>query len=380
MDRFDDKELKAVEEVLLTGELSRFFANFRGGKYVQLFEQEFASYIGSKHAISVSNGTVSLEIALLAMGIKHGHEIITTPLSFVSTGTAILRVGAKPVFVDVEHDTLNIDPDLIEQAITKRTRIILPVSLNGFPVKMSAINEIAKKHALLVLEDAAQALGASIGGRKIGTIGHVGSFSFQESKTITTAGEGGMIVTDDDAIADRVMHIRNHGNVYGTMSDVVCTNARLTEMQAAFGLIQLHKLDFFNKIHKQNAEYFLKHLKPPFYSVWKNLKAWHTRRYRLSHYLIPVVAPDINREHFLRFCQETGLSKGVPGQNIGYWRRLITDVPIFKRYDNGPFPNAEWARDNVYLFDIHRWNKNKRDMQKALHRLNSYKDAEINKE
>lgn len=696
MDRFDIREQEAVTKVIASGELSRFFTSFRGGKYVQEFEQAFADYLGVNHAVSVSNGTVSLEIALQAMGIKRGQEVITTPLSFIATGTAILRVGAKPVFVDVEPESLCIDPDKIEEAITKHTRAIIPVSLNGMPCfaantliatlqglisisnlydsqlkyvigykngklvsskiygisktfctgsifivqtdnavtratgehpfwirgkgwvrakslkkemllsvlpnntydsndektivdfergadterdlsdsivfsgnyekiakiqmaadkrqgsrdgskrvlrlkeqncrneaiscsssvsrwldrwrrndfhisrkkilsaktcnleheftdgcflegfefqrnreneekvrpiatenmlclckdricsssdaatssslftlqegampvshrfhivsannafehtkhpgtahylhenlslewekiisisqvpfigyvynimtntdnyfannalvhncRMYAINSIAQEHNLLVLEDAAQALGASIDRQKIGSYGNAGSFSFQESKTISTLGEGGMIVTDDLQIAERARNIRNHGNVYGTMRDATCTNARMTEAAAAFGIVQLQKLDQFNKLHKQNGEYFLTHLKPPFGSVWKYPTL---NGYKLSYYLLPVAASQINRERFIQYTKDCGLSKGVPGSNVGYWKRLITDVPIFSRYNNHSYPNAEWAQKNVYLFDIHRW-RSLDPVKKALQQTLAY--------
>jgi dTDP-4-amino-4,6-dideoxygalactose transaminase len=381
MDRFDESELEAVKEVIRSGELSRFFTDFSGGRYVQAFEEDFAKYLGVEHAISVCNGTVSLEIALQAMGIKRGQEVITTPLSFIATGTAILRVGAKPVFVDIDKSTLNIDADLIENAITRRTRAIITVSLNGMPCSMYVVNSIARKHNLMVLEDAAQSLGASIDGQKIGTYGLCGCFSFQESKTITTLGEGGMIVTNDFCIAEKARNIRNHGNVYGTMDDVVCTNARMTEAQAAFGCMQLRKLDSFNEVSKRNAEYFLSHLKPPFASVWnmtdEPAAKLLRKSYRSSYYLMPVVAsPDVRRDHFVQYTKDCGLSKGAPGQNVGYYKRLIYENKIFQSNPKGRLPdcpNAEWAQKNVYLFDIHRWNKTKKDMCEALKLLNMYK-------
>jgi perosamine synthetase len=298
LERFDSSELKIVEQVILSGRLSRFFMDFKGGEFVQGFEKDFADYIGCKYAVSVSNGTTALEVALAAIGIRHGDEVITTPLSFVATGTAILRVGATPVFADIKKDTLNIDPYHIEDAISLRTKVILPVSLNGMPCDYKEILDLADKVAdVVVLEDAAQSLGASVKGQKVGSFAHVSTFSFQESKTMTTLGEGGMIVTDDPRIYERALNIRNHGNIYGTMTDVICTNARMTEAQAAFGIMQLRKLDEFNKIQTENAEYFLTHLPLHFRPVYN---------YPLpngiepSYYLMPVVAEGVDRDWFLQ--------------------------------------------------------------------------------
>ena len=186
MERFGIQEIEAVTKVIKSGALSRFFQDFYGGSYVQEFERAFATYLGVRHAISTSNGTAALEVALKALRVRHGDEIITTPLSFAATSTAILNSGAKPVFVDIDPQTLNINAEKVREAITEKTRGIVPVSLLGFPAAMPQICETAREKDLFVLEDTCQALGASIGGRKIGTFGTASSFSFQESKTITS--------------------------------------------------------------------------------------------------------------------------------------------------------------------------------------------------
>ena len=370
MERFDESEIKIVEQVIRSGELSRFFVDFKGGRFVQAFEADFANYIGAKYAVSCSNGTVSLEIALQAIGIKRGDEVITTPLSFFATGSAILRVGAKPVFVDIEKETLNIDPDKIEEAISPKTKVILPVSLNGYPAKMREIMDIASensnKHDIFVLEDAAQALGAEINGQKLGTFSHMATFSFQESKTITTLGEGGMVITDDPTFSEQVLNIRNHGNIYGTVNNVICTNARMTEAQAAFGIMQLRKLDDFNSIQTKNAEYFLTHLKSPFRSVYHFPLPDGIQP---TYYLMPVIAEGLNRDKFLESAKQKGLSRGIPGQNIGFYKKLIYESKVFQHYRHAVCPNAEWAKQNVLLFDIHRWSKTINDMKNSLLQL-----------
>lgn len=361
MERFDEREIKAVEAVIRSGKLSQFFKNFEGGKHVRAFERMFAKYIGSRYAISVSNGTVSLEIALKALGISKGDEVITTPLSFIATGTAILSVGATPVFADIDPETLNIDPDEIRKAITDKTRVILPVSLLGYPADMEKIWDIAMTYGLYVVEDGAQALGASINGKKIGTWGNLGSFSFQETKQISSLGEGGMLVTDDNVLAKFCKAIRNHGNLYGDFHPyTVCTNSRMTEAQAAFGKVQLTKLDAFNKVQIQNAEYFLSNLP-------KGLQPICEDGLDGSIYLLipTILSPNLNRDKFIQKLTDKGISKGVPGQNVGYYESLTYDAPIFSPYRK-ECPNAEWARDNVILFDIHRWGATVNTLEKAL--------------
>jgi perosamine synthetase len=363
MNRFDHNELDAVAKVIQSGKLSEFFADFRGGPVVQAFEQEFKTYLGCKHAISVSNGTVSLEIGLTALGIGKGDEVITTPLSFAASSTSIVRVGAKPVFIDIDPETLNLDPYLIEDAITLKTKAIMPVPLLGMPCDMVTINKIAADHDLLVIEDAAQSLGAwwAEPKLKMGTFGHVGSFSFQATKTITSGGEGGMIVTSIDDIADKCRHIRNHGNVYGEMAEEVpCTNARMTEMQAAFGREQLKKLGRFIQTQWENARHLMTCISTPLRPVYQEAD-WPKSIY----YLIPITLGKnaITRDQFIAKTRQAGISQGVPGQNIGYYKKVLYEYPILNKYLKKRCINAEWARDHVMLFDVHRWNKTLEDME-----------------
>ena len=353
--RFDEQEIEAVTQVIRNGELSPFFKDFLGGVNCQAFEREFASYLGIKYAISVCNGTVSLEIALKALGIKQGDDVIVPAMSFIATATAVLSVGARPIFVDVDPTTLNINPSQIEEAITSKTKAILPVSLLGYPADMETISKIADNFDLFVLEDAAQALSAEIDGKKIGTWGKIGSFSFQQTKSLTTAGEGGAIVTNDDQIADKCRNIRNHGNAYGSLSDVVCTNSRLTEIQATFGRVQLQKLDNFNRIQIENANYFLSHIKYPLtrlydFPIPENLKC--------TYLLIPTILlkeAKMTRDELVGTLKAQGISQDRPGQNVGYYKKLLYEYPIFQNGVEYRLASAEWARDNIILFDIHRW-------------------------
>ena len=195
---------EAIERVLESGQ-------FILGPEVKAFEEEVAGYLGVKHAVGVNSGTDALFISLRALGIGPGDEVITTPFTFFATAEAISHVGATPVFVDVEEHTFNIDPSLIEQRITDRTRAILPVHLFGRPAQMDRIMALAHKHGLKVIEDCAQSFGARYGGKQTGTIGDAGAYSFFPSKNLGACGDGGLIATDDDALAETARMLRAHG-------------------------------------------------------------------------------------------------------------------------------------------------------------------------
>jgi dTDP-4-amino-4,6-dideoxygalactose transaminase len=246
------EEKAAVLEVLESGTLAQ-------GPRVAAFEAAFAAYCGVKHAVATSSGTTALHLALLAHGIGPGDEVITSPFTFVATANAVLYVGARPVFVDIDPVTFNIDPALIAGALTPRTRAILPVHLFGLPADLDAILEIAQARGLAVIEDACQAHGAEYRGRKVGSFG-TGCFSFYPTKNMT-AGEGGMITTNDDGVAERCRLLRQHGMRRRYAHEALGFNFRLTDLQAAIGLVQLGKLDRFNRARRANADFFSKHLR-----------------------------------------------------------------------------------------------------------------------
>ncbi len=201
-----EKEIDNVTKEILSS------AQYIMGRHVTDFENEFVEYIGVKHAISVGNGTDALVVALMACGIGEGDEVITTPFTFFSTAESISCVGAVSVFVDVKKDTYNINPSKIEEKITAKTKAIMHVHIFGQPAEMDEINKIAKKHNLLVIEDAAQAAGSVYKGKKSGSIGDVGCFSFFPTKNLGCAGDGGMITTDNDDIAIIAKALRTHGS------------------------------------------------------------------------------------------------------------------------------------------------------------------------
>lgn len=249
----DELEVDAVSKVLRSGALAQ-------GAVVAEFEKKFAEFVGTKHAIAVANGTLALELALLAMGIGSGDEVITTPFTFIATASSISRVGAIPVFVDIEPSTFNIDPRKIEAAITSKTKAILPVHLYGLAADMVEINRIARQHGLLVLEDAAQAHGSSINGVMAGALGDAATFSFYPTKNMTTS-EGGIITTSDDGIAELARMIRNQGQRVRYEHELIASNFRMTEVEAAIGLVQLDKLPLFNNRRQENAERYYEHIK-----------------------------------------------------------------------------------------------------------------------
>ncbi len=239
------EEMRAVEEVIASGNLAQ------GGKVHEL-ETEFAEYIGVGHAVAVNSGTAALHIALLSCGIKSGDEVITTPFSFISTANSIIHAGARPVFVDIEEDTFNIDPDAISERITSRTKAVMPVHLYGHPADMKPVMEVAEEYGLAVIEDACQAHGALYDGRKVGSFG-AGAFSFYPTKNMTT-GEGGMITTDDGEVAELARMTRSHGSKQRYVHEICGYNMRMTDIGAAIGMVQLGNLDEWNGRRIENAK------------------------------------------------------------------------------------------------------------------------------
>lgn len=236
----------AVEKVLKSGQ-------FILGDEVAQFEKEMASYIGVKHAIGVNSGTDGLLIGLRAAGVGPGDEVITTPFTFFATAEVVSLLGATPVFVDIEADTFNIDTKKIAAKITKKTKAIIPVHLYGQSTNMAEIMKLAKDHNLKVVEDVAQATGASFNGKKLGSIGDVGAFSFFPSKNLGAFGDGGMITTNDDKIAELSRMMRMHGSKKRYYNEMIAYNSRLDAMQAAILRVKLPHLDQWNKGRKRVA-------------------------------------------------------------------------------------------------------------------------------
>ncbi len=254
-------EVSAATEALTSGKV-----NYWTGKVGRTFEEAFARYTGSRHAIAISNGTATLEVAALALGLQPGDEFVTTPRTFVGTVSALALRGLNPVFADVDRDSGNITADSIEAVWTPRTRMILPVHLGGWPCDMPAIIVLARRKGASVIEDCAQAHRAKIGGRSIGTFGEIGSWSFCQDKIITTAGEGGMITVNDEELWSKMWSLKDHGKSYEAvyhrehapgfrwLHEGWGGNYRMAEFQSAVGLTQLTKLDEWVTIRNRNAK------------------------------------------------------------------------------------------------------------------------------
>jgi perosamine synthetase len=251
----DGKELEYVADCIRSGWVSSL------GAYVRRFEREFAAYCGVRFGVATHNGTVALHLALVALGIGPGDEVILPTLTFVATANAVVYTGATPVFVDSEPDTWNIDPEAVAQAITSRTRAIIAVHLYGHPADMAPLRLLADQHGLTLIEDAAEAHGARYQGRRTGSLGDVAVFSFFGNKIVTT-GEGGMVLTDDAALAERCFFLENQArhkeNPY--WHPEIGYNYRMTNIQAALGVAQLERIEEFIAVRLRNAAHYERRL------------------------------------------------------------------------------------------------------------------------
>jgi len=226
------------------------------GENVQAFEKEAADYLGVKHTIGVASGTDALHLALLAAGVKAGDEVITTAFTFIATAEAIKYIGAKPIFVDIDPKTFNINLDEIKKAITPKTRAILPVHLFGQPVNMMAIKSLCEQHNLKLIEDCAQSFGASVKGKQTGSMGDAAGYSFFPSKNLGAFGDGGLVATNSDEIAAKVKQLRNHGSGERYYHDVIGFNSRLDEIQAVVLRTKLKRIDDYNQARRHSAHLY----------------------------------------------------------------------------------------------------------------------------
>lgn len=265
--KFDEDEVLAASEVLRSGKV-----NYWTGTEGREFEREFAAHFGVKHAIAMTNGTVTLQACLKALGVGEGADVITTPRTFIGTSSAIVLEGARPVFADVDRDSGNITAETIERALTPNTKAIMPVHLGGWPCEMDEIMSLAKSKGIYVIEDCAQSHGALYKGRHCGSFGHVSSWSFCQDKVMTTGGEGGMVGTDDEALWSDMWSLKDHGKSYDAvynrqhapgfrwLHESWGSNWRLTEPQSAIGRVQLRKLPTWTAARTLHAEIFQERL------------------------------------------------------------------------------------------------------------------------
>ncbi len=334
-----NEELKTTEDVLKSGMLAQ-------GKSVDEFENLFSEYIGAKNAIAVSNGTVALDLALKALGIGEGDEVITTPFTFIATANSILYQKAKPVFADVDKRTFNINPEDILNKITAKTKAIIGVHLFGHPFDVKTILEICEDHKLLLIEDCAQAHGAEYQGKKVGGFG-TGCFSFYPTKNITT-GEGGIITTDDDEITESCRLLRNHGQSSKYFHTVLGYNYRMTDIQAAIGIVQLKKLDGFNEKRIHNAEYLNEHIKA-------NGIITPSKENNVKHvyhqYVVTIDRDSINRENFIKYLTDNGIGCAV------HYPIPVFKQPLYQKLgytdENVKCPVAEELANRVISLPVH---------------------------
>ncbi len=330
------------EEVLAALDRAGSKAAFIQGEDVDAFEQEFAAYCGVKHCIALNSGTSALHLALLAARVKAGDEVITTSNTFIATAEAISYTGARPVFVDIDPRTANIDPGKVAAAVTSRTRVILPVHLYGLAAEMDSIMKTAAQHGLMVIEDACQAHGARCRGARVGSIGQSAAFSFYPSKNLGAYGEGGALTTNDDAIAAQARALRSHGESRRYFHDTVGFNYRMSGFQGAILRLKLRHLDKWNARRRELAEVYRRTLA----GARVELQDAATPGERVFHLLVVYVA---NRDAVRAKLEDRGVGTGVhyplpihlqkPYQSLGYRQ--------------GDFPNTERACEQVISMPLY---------------------------
>ena len=329
-----EAEKKAVLEVLDSGML------VQGPRTAEL-EEKFAAVCDTKYAIATSSGTTALHVALLAHDIKPGDEIITTPFTFMASVNAIIYTGAVPVFVDIEEDTFKINPDLIKAAITSKTKAILPVHLYGYPCNMDSITRIANEHGLFVIEDACQAVGARYKGKPTGSFG-TGCFSLYATKNIM-AGEGGMITTNDEAIAQRSKMIRNHGMRQRYLHEMLGYNFRISDLHSAIGVVQIGRLAEFTAKRKANATYLNDHITSVITPKVKNDydHVWHQYTIRVDGRR--------NRDEVVKKLNDAGIGTGIFYPYPAYKQAHLVEAG----YGNKSLPVTEQIVKEVISLPVH---------------------------
>lgn len=325
--------LKAVTEVLDSGE-------YILGPKGRLLEKQVAEYVGASHGIGVANGTDALYLALRALNIGHGDEVITTPFTFFATAEAIAQVGATPVFVDIEADTYNINPKEIKKKITPRTKAIIVVHLYGQAAKMDEIMDIANRFNLKVVEDACQAIGTEFNGKRAGAIGYIGCFSFFPSKNLGAYGDAGMIVTNDSELYQKIISLRNHGSQIRYIHSTIGVNSRLDEFQAAILLIKLKYLDSFLHHRREIANRYTAELD----RLVKTPPIIETREHTFHQYCIETD----DRDKVSAYLQQNGIASAI------YYPIPLHLQEAFHHlnYQEGDFPISEKAAKRILALPI----------------------------
>ena len=341
--KIGEEEIQAVEKVLRSGILT---SGLGAGPVVTEFEKGFAKFCDAKHAIAVNTGTAALHAAVMAVGAEHGDEVILPSFTFVATAEAIALVGAKPVFADIDPQTYTLSPSAVEKAVTKNTKAILPVDLYGFSADMKPLREIANKHSLALLEDAAQAHGATYGGKSVGSFSDAACWSMYASKNIMT-GEGGVVTTDNDQIDETLRMIRTHGEKAKYASLILGTNYRMPEIQAAIGNVQLQRLPTFMAKRRQNAQKLTKILQKTSRLILPSesndrLHSWYLYTARLKD------ATEGMRDRLVAELKKKGVGSEV------YYINPVHEMPFYREnYGSAKLPETEKASKQVFSLPIH---------------------------
>lgn len=333
-ERIKDEIDKAIHGVVNSGQ-------FILGPETEAFEKEMAAYCGTEYTTGVASGTDALQLALLACGIKPGDEVITTPFTFVATAETIAKCGATPVFVDIDRETCNIDPAKVEPKINEKTRAILPVHLYGQPADMNHILELAQRYKLKIVEDCAQALGAKYKGKKVGSLGDVGCLSFFPSKVLGAYGDGGMVVSNNPEIAERVKILRNHGCKEKYYHLIHGFNSRLDSLQAAILRVKLRHLDQWIAQRCQKASFYSRLLsdiggiEPPYTAPYSH--------HIFNYYTIRLHESHGSRDRLREYLKSQGIATAI------YYPLSLHLQQVYRHLGcgKGDFPESERAQEEV---------------------------------
>ena len=356
---FAEDEVEAVAAVLASGKV-----NYWTGEQSQAFEREFAEFVGVKYAVALANGTAALELALYALGIGPGDEVVVPSKTFIASASCVVRVGATPVVADIDPDSQNITAASIEAVLTPRTKAVIAVHLAGWPCEMDEILALAKARGLYVVEDCAQSVGARYKGRATGAMGDIGAFSFCQDKIITTGGEGGMLVTDSLELWEKAWSYKDHGKSYAAvferehplgfrwLHESFGTNWRITEMQAAIGRLQLKKLPQWLAARRRNAGYLNQGLSavPGLRLALPPAHSEHAY-YKYYVFLRPdLLRPEWNVQRLLDAIGVEGIPCGVGACSEIYLEKAFTDAGLGPK---APLPVARRLADSSLMFMLH---------------------------
>lgn len=356
---FSQEEADAVSRVILSNKV-----NYWTGTEGREFEKEFASWAGSEYAVALGNGTLALDVALKAAGVCVGDEVITTPRTFLASASSIVTAGASPVFADVDLNSQNITAETIEAVVTKKTKAVIVVHLAGMPAEMDAIMDLSKKYGFYVIEDCAQAHGARYKGRSVGTIGHIGAWSFCQDKIMTTGGEGGMVTTNSKELWSRMWSYKDHGKSYDAvynkqhppgfrwLHESFGTNWRMTEMQAAIGRIQISKMPEWTKRRQQYGR-MLDEIAGRFNSIRRVDVPDYIEHAEYKHYFF------VKPEHLKAGWSRDKIVNAMAELNVPCMQGSCSEVYLEKAFDNTPWrpnkrlPNAMELGETSLMMLVH---------------------------